>query len=218
MSLAVQPTSRLRLILGGTFDPIHWGHLRPALNALQWLQADELRLLPSAQPPHRDYPGASAQQRLMMAKLAAGDYTNVYADDWELRQSRPSYTAQTLSELKQRWPQDTLIFLVGDDAVARLNTWHTWRELLEHAHFAILSRPDNAPQWHPDVTKFFANQWLTDPSELRHSQHGHVIRIPNETQSIAATTIRTMIQQKQPWEPLVPPTVAAFIHSHGLYR
>lgn len=218
MSHSQPKTRRLRALLGGTFDPIHWGHLRPALHALEWLEADELRLIPSAQPPHRDYPGASAEQRLAMVKLATDNDPNVYADDWELNQSRPSYTTQTLSELKRRWPNDTLVFLLGEDAIAKLNTWYLWRELLDHAHFAILSRPDNAPQWHPEVTDFCANRWLTNPVELRQSDHGSIIRVPNATQSIAATDIRTMIQRQQSWEPLVPPAVAAFIRSQGLYR
>ncbi|RUO41390.1 nicotinic acid mononucleotide adenylyltransferase [Pseudidiomarina aestuarii] len=209
---------RLRLILGGTFDPLHWGHLRPALNALSWLQADELRLLPSAQPPHRDYPGATAEQRLKMTELATAEFPHVYADDWELRQNRPSYTVQTLEELKQRWPQDTLVFLLGEDAIAKLNGWYQWQDLLNHAHFAILSRPDQAPTWQPEVTDFFANRWLTSPRELRRSAHGCAIRVANETYPIAATTVRHRIQQQLPWESLVPPAVAAFIQTEGLYR
>ncbi|WP_417656037.1 nicotinate-nucleotide adenylyltransferase [Pseudidiomarina aestuarii] len=209
---------KLRLIFGGTFDPIHWGHLRPALNALTWLQADELRLLPSAQPPHRDYPGATAAQRLTMTQLAAAAFPQVHADDWELQQDRPSYTVQTLAELKQRWPHDILVFLLGDDAIAKLNGWHQWQALLDHAHFAILSRPDQAADWQPEVTDFFADRWLTEPAELRQAAQGCAIRVANDTYPIAATTVRHRIQQQLPWESLVPPAVAAFIQTEGLYR
>lgn len=209
---------KVRLILGGTFDPIHWGHIRPALDALTWLAADELRLMPSAQPPHRDYPGATAEQRLAMATAVAAEFEQVVAEDWELAQSRPSYTAQTLAELKQRWPNDSLVFLLGDDAMASLNRWHAWQSLLDHAHFALLARSTNAPPWPPAVTAFVAQRWLQHPDQLRQSDSGGVIRIPNSNQPIAATEIRAAIQSNADWDHWVPSSVAAYIRLHGLYR
>lgn len=208
----------MRVILGGTFDPIHWGHLRPAAAACEWLKAGALHLLPSAQPPHRDYPGASAEQRLHMAQLAARELSNCQADDWELRQSRPSYTDQTLAELKRRWPDDTLVFLLGDDAFAKLHTWHNWLQLTDHAHLVVLQRPDSNDGWSPEVLSFYQDRYATTSADLQRRESGLILLAPTPEVTISATAIRTAIANGESWEHWLPLAVADFIKSQHLYR
>ncbi|MDX1705080.1 nicotinate-nucleotide adenylyltransferase [Pseudidiomarina sp.] len=208
----------MRLILGGTFDPIHWGHLRPAAAAREWLRADMLHLLPSAQPPHRDYPAASADQRLSMVQLAARELACCQADDWELQQARPSYTVQTLAELKRRWPDDTLVFLLGDDAFANLDKWHNWQQLTAHAHLVVMQRPNHSPGWSPEVLSFYQDHYATTPMELTRRSSGLVLLAPTPEVTISATAIRTAIARGEAWEHWLPLAVADFIKSHHLYR
>ncbi|KFZ31550.1 hypothetical protein IDSA_02240 [Pseudidiomarina salinarum] len=208
----------MRVILGGTFDPVHWGHLRPAAAAREWLKADALHLLPSAQPPHRDYPGATAKQRLTMAQLAARELSCCQADDWELCQPRPSYTEQTLAELKRRWPDDTLVFLLGDDAFANLHSWHNWLQLTDNAHLVVMQRPDTSAGWSPEVLSFYQDRYATNPTDLKRRDSGLILLAPTPEVAISATAIRTAIASGEAWEHWLPLAVADFIKSQHLYR
>jgi len=207
----------IRAILGGTFDPIHWGHLRPAQQVQQLLQA-QLHLMPSAQPPHRDYPGATATQRLTMAQLAATALDHCVAEDWELNQARPSYTAQTLAELKQRWPQGALVFLCGADAFASLHRWHQWQHLFDHANWVVMQRPHSQVTFNATVTKVLAERQITQLDQFIQQPQGAIYLAPTTAIDISATAIRTAIQQQQAWQHWVPASVADYIEQQQLYR
>ena len=130
-------------LLGGTFDPVHFGHLRSAVEVCEQLQLDELRLIPSARPPHRGMPGATAAQRLRMVELALGQGGGLQVDDRELQRERPSYTVETLESLRQELGSDVALFMVlGWDAFCGLPSWHRWESLLELANLVVLQRPD----------------------------------------------------------------------------
>lgn len=216
----------IKAILGGTFDPIHWGHLHPALASCQMLGAEELLLMPSAQPPHRDYPGASAEQRLTMAQLAAAEMSQqsaqshlvCRAEDWELKQDRKSYTVLTLSQLKQRWPQDTLIFLLGEDAFAGLPNWYQWQQLTAHAHLVVMQRPHSQPHFSPQLAAWLSQIETNNCQDLLTMPQGLVWRAETPVYPIAATQIRQAIQSQQPWQDFVPSSVAAYIEQQQLYR
>lgn len=217
-----------RVILGGTFDPIHWGHLRPALHTCQLLEAEQLLLMPSAQPPHRDYPGASAEQRLQMAHLAATEVSQelaqsqspltCLAEAWELNQDRKSYTELTLSQLKQRWPDDTLIFLLGEDAFAGLPSWYNWQQLVAHAHLVVMQRPHSRLQLSVQLQAWLAQVETDSREPLLAASQGLVWRAETPTYAVSATAIRQAIQHQQPWRHDVPNLVADYIEQHHLYR
>ncbi|WP_127346868.1 nicotinate-nucleotide adenylyltransferase [Pseudidiomarina mangrovi] len=210
----------LRLLLGGSFDPIHWGHLKPLLQAFELLQADQMVLLPSAQPPHRNGLGASAEQRFTMAQLAAAALAPApcCADDWELKQQRPSYTAITLAQLAERWPHDTLVFVLGDDAFAKLDSWYNWQQLLHHAHLLVLQRPQAKVPWSPALQNLVQQRGAQSLLQLRQQTHGLIGFIASTDVAISATEIRAAISTQQPWQHLLPKTVANYIEQQQLYR
>lgn len=208
----------IRAILGGTFDPIHWGHLRPALHAAQQVGADILHLMPSAQPPHRDYPGATAQQRLAMAALAAEELSHCEAEPWELAQPRKSYTALTLQQLAQRWPNDTLLFLLGEDAFAGLPKWFQWQHLLDHAHFVVMQRPHSQRHYSEQLQQWLDSVETQSIASLHEQRQGHVYLAHTPAHNISATAIRNAIQTGAPWQHWLPASVADYITEHQLYR
>ena len=120
-------------IFGGTFDPIHYAHLRTAFELQQALRLKEIRFLPAGNPPHRDKPFADAQQRLRMVELAVADQPGFVVDDREVRKAGPSYSVETLAELRHEYPDRSLCLILGMDAFLSLPKWHQWRELLQLA-------------------------------------------------------------------------------------
>ena len=131
-------------IFGGTFDPIHYGHLRPAQEAMQKLALAELRFVPAAQPPHRPPPLASAAQRLAMIELAIRDLPGFRADDRELQRGGLSYTVLTLESLRAELGNTPLCLLVGADQFRNFETWHRWQEIPDLVHLVVLNRPGTA--------------------------------------------------------------------------
>ena len=128
-------------VLGGTFDPIHYGHLRPANDVAQVLKLTELRLVVAAQSPHRDPPVASAAQRLQMAVAACAEFPRFHVDDREIKRGGLSYTVPTLSSLREEIGDEPMCLLLGSDAFAALMTWHEWQRLPTLAHLVVMRRP-----------------------------------------------------------------------------
>ncbi|MGH8120697.1 MAG: nicotinate (nicotinamide) nucleotide adenylyltransferase, partial [Gammaproteobacteria bacterium] len=128
-------------ILGGTFDPVHHGHLRLAIECCERLALAEVRLVPLRVPPHRKPPRASPEHRLAMLKLAAENKNNLIVDDSELRRKTISYTIDTVSTLRKSSGRTPLCLLLGTDAFNMLHTWHRWQALLDYVHVVIAERP-----------------------------------------------------------------------------
>ena len=141
--IAVRPPGPLG-ILGGTFDPIHLGHLRLGEEAIQQLSIAQVRFIPAGQPPLRDTPGASAEQRLAMVKLATSGNPHFEVDDSEVWATQRSYTVDTLEHLRDEvGPLRSLVLLLGNDAFERLEQWHRWQRIFALAHLAVATRPGN---------------------------------------------------------------------------
>ena len=128
-------------IFGGTFDPIHYAHLRTAFELQQALRLKEIRFLPAGNPPHRDQPIADAKLRLEMVQLAVAGQPGFLVDDREVRKAGPSYSVETLAELRHEYPDRSLCLIVGMDAFLSLPKWHQWQELLQLAHLVVAHRP-----------------------------------------------------------------------------
>lgn len=128
-------------VFGGTFDPVHYGHLRTAFELWQLLHLAEVRFLPTGNPPHRDPPLAGAALRLRMVRAAVAGLPAFTVDDREIRRSGVSYSVDTLAELRAEYPRRSLCLLLGMDAFLGLPHWHRWRELLELAHIVVAHRP-----------------------------------------------------------------------------
>ena len=137
-------------IFGGTFDPIHYGHLRTAFEMLQALRFGEVRFMPCGNPPHRDAPKADAALRLRMVHVATAAQEGFVVDDRELQRDGPSYSVDTLKALRKEYPQRPLALIIGMDAFLGLPKWYHWQEILELAHIVVAHRPSwRAPDMGP---------------------------------------------------------------------
>ncbi len=179
-------------VFGGTFDPIHLGHLCVAWEAAELLDADVL-MMPSGVPPHRPPPIASADQRVAMLQVALRDQSRLVLDARELTRSGPSYTVDTMIELRAEQGDRPLVLLLGADAFAGLPGWHGWRQLFELAHIGVLSRPGEQAVL-PDALKLeAAPRWVDDPAALGTLPSGKLIALSVTPMEISATRIRELI-------------------------
>ncbi|MCQ4346239.1 nicotinate-nucleotide adenylyltransferase [Pseudomonas stutzeri] len=205
-------------LLGGTFDPIHIGHLRAALEVAEQFALDELRLIPSARPPHRGTPQVGARQRLDMARLAVEGVPPLTVDDRELWRERPSWTIETLESLRAELGGEVqLLLLVGWDAFCGLPSWHRWQELLEHCHILVLQRPDADSDAPETLRDLLAARSVADPQALR-GPAGQIAFVWQMPLAISATGIRERLASGRSIRFLVPDAVLAYIDAHGLYR
>jgi nicotinate-nucleotide adenylyltransferase len=205
-------------ILGGTFDPIHFGHLRVAWEAAEALDA-ELRMVPSAVPPHRPQPAASAEQRLAMLRAALEGQDRLLVDDRELRRAGESWTVDTLRELRAEiGPQRPLVLLVGADAFAGLSTWHRWRELFDHAHIGVLARPGHGGVFEAELAGEWFARRVEDAQALRLRPAGAILPIAVTPLGVSASAIRALLASGRSPRFLVPAAVVDLIERYGLYR
>lgn len=205
-------------LFGGTFNPVHIGHLRTALEIRERLALDEMRLLPSGQPPHRDEPQVSARHRAAMVELAIAGEQGLVLDERELGRAGPSWTVDTLCEVREELGPDTSIsFCVGMDSLVNLSSWHRWQELTDWAHLVVAARPG----WQRPVTGEVA-QWLrsrqsNDPRVVRLRPSGTVLVVELTLLPVAATELRERLQAGCSVRYLTPDSVVNYIRQHRLY-
>jgi nicotinate-nucleotide adenylyltransferase len=204
-------------VFGGTFDPIHYGHLRSAFEMLQALRFDEVRFMPCGDPPHRGTTVASASERLRMVELAVAGQPGFTVDDRELRRDGPSYTIDTLLALRSEISEQPLGLIVGMDAFLGLQDWYRWEEILSVAHIVVAHRPG----WKaPDIGALgdmIAEYGTLRVEDLHEAVAGH-IHIHAVTQlEISSTEVRTLIAAGRDPRFLMPDEVCAEIAKSGCY-
>lgn len=211
-------------LMGGTFDPVHFAHLRLALDALEALDLPEIRWIPSGQPGHRDAPQASAAQRLAMLQLALADEPRFHIDDAEINQQAATYTVSMLTRLRtELGAHKPLIMLIGMDSFLALNTWRDWRKLFGLTHFAIAERPgfEFNPTLLPTelAAEYAARASVVNAQgdAFRHSPCGAILRFRSVALHISATDIRLRLAQGGSARYLIPETVVRYIESKRLY-
>ncbi|GAB4289281.1 MAG: nicotinate-nucleotide adenylyltransferase [Thiohalomonadaceae bacterium] len=205
-------------ILGGTFDPVHFGHLRAALEAQEVLGLAEVRLLPCGQPPHREPPRASATDRLAMLELAAAGQPGLRVDRRELERSGPSYMVDTLASLRAELGAAPLCLLLGSDAFLGLPQWHRWRELLQLAHLVVLHRPGWTLESVPvPLAEVLAAHRLATAAALTARPAGGILLQPVTPLDISATAIRAQIAAGRSPRYLLPDAVWDYIRRRDLY-
>ncbi len=205
-------------IFGGTFDPIHYGHLRSAFEMLQALDFGEVRFIPCGDPPHRGTTFASAQRRMRLVELAVAGQDGFLADDRELRRGGPSWTIDTLAELREEFPRRSLGLIVGMDAFLGLTGWHRWEHILSQAHIVVAHRPGwKAPDIGP-LGALIAERGTHRIADLHDATHGRV-HIHAVTQlEIASTEIRELVAAGRDPRFLMPDAVRDEILETGLYE
>jgi len=198
-------------VFGGTFDPIHCGHLRTAFELWQELKLAEIRFLPTGSPPHREKLYASPEQRLEMVRAAVADQPAFIVDDREVRRSGVSYSVDTLAELRHEYPQRSLCLLLGMDAFLGLPGWHRWRELLTLAHIVVAHRPGwRAPTTGP-LGELMVDHGTGSILALQQERAGRVYVRAVTQLEISSTELRTLITGGGDPRYLVPDAVRKII-------
>jgi nicotinate-nucleotide adenylyltransferase len=202
-------------IYGGTFNPVHYGHLRTALEAKAALGLDSVAMLPCAVPPHRQMPTVSAALRLQMLQLACQDTPGLTVDSRELQRQGPSYTVDSLAAIRHEQPDTPLLLLMGADAFAGIERWHCWQRLADFAHIVVLTRPEVVL---PPLSAYWQVRQCLDSAFLRQQPNGRLFFQAVTPLAISATAIRQVLANGDTPQAVLPDSVLAFIRAHQLYQ
>jgi len=213
---------RLIGLLGGTFNPIHFGHLRMAQELAETLQLDEVRFIPSANPPHKALPSVDAKHRTEMVRIAIKDNPIFKVDERELERNGASYTIDTLTSIKDELDQKTALCLIlGSDAFVKLNTWHRWQELLQYCHIVLVQRPSVLHaelKLAENLEQLLRDHYTEDPAELASRGSGFIHMQKITALDISSTSIREMFKEEQTPRYLMYDQQIEYIKQHHLYK
>lgn len=207
-------------LLGGTFNPIHFGHLRMAQELTEALKLTEVRFIPSANPPHKRMPTVSAQQRAEMVQLAIADNPLFKLDTRELERTGASYTIDTLISAREELGENaSLCLLMGSDAFTKLDSWHRWEELLNYCHIILVQRPSSRVQAKvsDQLTAFLTANYTENVDDLAEKTAGYIHMQQITAQDISATNIREKLASGKTAKYLMPDAVLAYIQQQQLY-
>ncbi len=202
-------------VFGGTFDPIHYAHLRSALEVQEIFGLTEVRFIPSATPPHRHQPAVNAECRRHMVDLAIQHQAGFICDARELDRHGKSYMVDTLASLRQDFPDQPLLLFIGTDAFNQLTTWHQWQRLFAFAHVVVMTRPSFNSQ---SLDDFFITRHTENPAELANTLAGKLYFQAITQLDISATAIRQLIAQHRSPRFLLPDEVLDYITHKQLYQ
>ena len=206
-------------VLGGTFNPVHYGHLRSALEIVERLQLAQLRLMPCAVPPHREAPTCSSEHRAAMVELAVAAEPGLACDSRELQRPGKSYTIDSLTALRQELGEGhSLCLVMGCDAVLNITSWHRWQELLDWAHVVVIARPGwQLPDSGP-VAAWLREHRLGSHAGLRQRPGGGISIEELRPLAISSTEIRDLLAAGRSARYLLPESVLDYIQTHKLYH
>ena len=208
-------------LLGGTFNPVHFGHLKMAQEMADLLQVKQMRMLPCGIPPHREEPLVSAKQRLAMLDLALNSQSVLEADDTELNRAGPSYTIDTLKLVRHEIGQTVPLFLcLGMDVLTTLNTWHCWQQLLDYCHIAVSPRPGWSVPVPEDseVGCWLATHRCDDLAQIKKMANGYIYFCDLMMLELSSTAIRDTIKRGENISTMTPSLVVDYIKHHHLYE
>lgn len=210
----------LQALFGGTFDPIHYGHLRPVEVLAKQVGLQKVILLPNHVPPHRPQPEASPSQRLEMVRLAIQDNPLFTIDTRELERDSLSYTIETLTALRQEMgPDQPLAFIIGQDSLLSIHTWHGWDQLLDKCHLLVCSRPGYAANFNePQMQEWLKEHKTDDANKLSQTPNGYIFLGDTPLLDISATEIRKGLYSGSLSDSLIPPAVMTYIKQQHLYQ
>lgn len=209
-----QSLQSLVAIMGGTFDPIHTGHVRTAIELIEQLGLDALYLVPLNQAVHREQPQADPQTRLEMCRLAAEGHPRLHADECEISRGGASWMVETLESFRRRFPESALCLVLGADAFAKLDSWRRSEDINLLAHIIVVDRPGFDPVW----PRCLAGPHSSSAHDLRLQPAGLVCRLTPRQLEIASTDLRERLQKRLSTHLLLPPSVEGLILERGLYQ
>lgn len=207
-------------IMGGTYDPVHRGHVELAVKARAYCELDVLKLIPAGTPVHRDPPVASASQRIAMLELAAAPHPWMQVDARECRRDAPSYTYDTASELRAEYPDAALFLVLGLDAFLAFDTWHRWQELLGLVHLLVAVRPGyryESCRLDRGFRDFVNDRRTATADAAAQRTAGRILMAELDLPAISSTQVRHMVRKGDDISALVPPGVADFIAANELF-
>lgn len=203
--------------LGGTFDPIHFGHLRPALEIQQALNLQSLYLLPNYIAPHKEKTLATTEQRVEMVKLAIQDTPEIQINTQELLRSSPSYTIDTLKLLRQQHPDTPICFIMGMDSLINFDSWYQYQDILNYCHLVVSHRPGWDPTFNEVVTDLLTQHQIQDPGLIHRSLAGCIYFQSTSQLAISSSQIRQLLATKQSINFLTPQSVCTYIKEQHCY-
>lgn len=205
-------------VLGGTFDPIHYGHLRLALEVREAVGLAEVRLIPNCAPPHRESPRIDGARRAAWIEAAIAHSPGLALDRCELERDGPSYTVDTLRALRARLPDTPLCLILGMDAFAGFLQWREPERVLEHAHLVLVPRPDSRVALGLTLSNWLAERSVRDPARLRVVRGGFIYECAVTPLAISARQIRTLAASGRSARYLLPDAIWDEIEREGLYK
>ncbi|MHB1585635.1 MAG: nicotinate-nucleotide adenylyltransferase [Acidiferrobacteraceae bacterium] len=202
-------------IFGGTFDPVHYGHLRTVAETASALMLEQVVVVPCGTPYHRDAPVASPRERLDMVRLAVQENPIFAVDDREVASGSPCYSVVTLSALRRERSDRTFCLIIGRDSFLTITQWYEWPRLFELGHVVVMSRLDADGDPDPELWRYARR--LLSPGELSERRSGGVLEHAVSPQSLSASEVRRAAADGRPLDDMVPPGVAGYINAHHLY-
>ncbi|ALS97933.1 nicotinate-nucleotide adenylyltransferase [Lacimicrobium alkaliphilum] len=206
-------------ILGGTFDPVHIGHLQPVSEASKELGLEQVRLLPCHIPPHKQMPHSSPEHRLAMLELACKQWPLFVVDSRELKWNKPSYSVDTLRDFRTEFGNHLpLVFFIGMDSLCNLDSWHEWQSLFEYCHLVVCQRGDILPDFNVNIARLVSERQTDDPGALKHKACGLIYLAKTSLVPVSSTAIRTALNQGDINPAWLPAGVLDYIQQHQLYQ
>ncbi len=209
---------RLTGILGGTFDPVHNGHIGIAEQAISQFELDTVRLMPLYRPAHRPLPEASPVQRREMLRLALAEHPGLLLDERELVREGVSWSIDSLRSLRQELPGNSLVMLLGEDAFHQLDSWREWKHLSDYSHILVVRRKHRDARALPSTIAEWAQKRLAQDGRIfTQGKCGRIARMET-TFPVSSSAVRQQLAAGLPVNTMLPPPVAEYIHTQGLYQ
>lgn len=213
----MQPQTNLIGILGGTYDPVHKGHVYIATALAKHQAFQNILVVPCYQPVHREPPRADAQNRLAMVELAFTNYPKIQVDVTEINRQGPSYAYDTLNDIKSRNPESPLCWILGTDAFASFHQWHKWQQILELGHLVLVKRPGTPlPSGGPEYD-MLQNRQVDNLQRLTEQDAGLITVVDINPPAISAHNIRQKLSRGDSVVDLLPSKIWDYINRHRLY-
>ncbi len=205
------------VIFGGTFDPVHYGHLRTALEVRNFLAVQEIKFLPAGSPPHRRNEVSDPHHRLAMLQLALAGLEGFSIDQREIQRRGLSFMVDTLTDIRSEGSNNPVILVLGHDSASSLGSWHRWLQIFSLAHLLVISRPGEQQDFSPQLDAEMSKRQVLDCQQLFEAPSGLVLNLQVTGLSISSRNIRRLMKNGGSAQFLLPDTVLGYLHEHRLY-